>query len=474
MKRGIAIRVAALLLVCVFSFGYVAWFLTRPKPAGVQDRPNILVLSFCSFRIQMLSHYAGHDMGWVPAFDKFFANSSYVFENAFNGLEWEGVFSFTRPLIPHDLFTKLGYHLLGTVEAGHLLRIPYRQSRIDGYFDPDVNDNDFEKNHQADTDYLPSAVSSQMAKPFFLIAHYKYLHYPLIDYFNADSQWDYYLTPAERRLISEYLNHPEKYPEKMPLLMMLSDDPRVVLANPEVKARHWKDTPRSRIELMGLLTNPHFLKEWKDSPGYKDDLALLEKVYRGTARYLDKVVAPELNLWGNENLRRNTVLIVMSDHGEMHMERGHLTHGDSLYDEGLKVPVAIRFPGASGSPVSIKDQVDFSTIAKMIEGIMKGEITKDNLASMIPKLSDGVVMARDCQNDQRGLRYKNKWKYFVRIADGQRFLYDLQKDPGETVNVADTHPDIADKMESLYWDHYPQFSRLDYYHCAPWNGADAR
>jgi arylsulfatase A-like enzyme len=460
------LTVAGLLAVSLASFAYVGLVL-RARGRG-RDLPlNVLVLSFCSFRYQMLSHYAGHPMNWLPAFEEFFAGSSYIFDNAFNGLGWTGVFTYTRQRIPPEVFHDRGYHLLGTVEEGHLLRIPYRRSRLDDA-GPELNDNDFEKDHQADTNYLPSVTSSLISKPFFLVAHYKYMHYPLIDGFNAESDWDYFLTPSERRQISEYLNHPEKYPEKMPFLVMLSDDPRVVLANPAVQEKGWKDDPESRLRLMGLLTNPKFLKIWKESPGYQDDMRLLEKVYRGNARYLDSVLRPALNLWGDEELKRNTVLVVLADHGEMHMERDQLTHGYSLYDEALKVPLAIRFPDQSGRPVVVKDQVDFTTVAKLIEGILKGEIRRGNLPEKLRRINDGVMLARDCLNATRGLRYDNKYKYFVRVADAQRFLFDLEKDPGESVNLAPAQPEVADRMEALYWNNYSRFSNLDPYHCASW------
>jgi hypothetical protein len=462
------LQIALLLAVVVASFSYVIVTIVKPK---THPHLNVLVVSFCSFRMQLLSHYGGNSPQLLPAMEEFMKNASFVFDNVYNGMPWLAVSTFNHQRIPSQTFTDLGYHFLGHAEKGHLERIPMRRTRLDRKNASEINDNDFEKQIAGITEYLGSVAASPSMQPFFGTIHYKYLHYPLIDRFNADSNWDMFLNSKDRQKIAEYLAHPENYSEKLPFLMLLADDPRIAINHPEVQRLHWKKDQASLIQLTGLLTNPRFIKAWKESAGYKDDMRLLEAVYNANAKYLDKVLAPALNLWGNKELQDNTVVVMIGDHGEMHMERDQLTHGNSLYDESLHVPMALRFPLHWGGAKIVAAQMHFATVAKLLGGIVSGEISEDNLPSAVAKLDGDTVLLRDCLNTLRGLRLKNKYKYFVKIASGERFLYDLEKDPQELDNIALRQNDLTDSLEALYWEKYPEFSDISPYQCAPWPGA---
>jgi len=49
----------------------------------------------------------------------------------------------------------------------------------------------------------------------------------------------------------------------------------------------------------------------------------------------------------------------------------------------------------------------------------------------------------------RGAVRKGDWKLIkIALLPGKTELFDLGKDPGETTNVADQHPDVASDLES--------------------------
>jgi len=54
---------------------------------------------------------------------------------------------------------------------------------------------------------------------------------------------------------------------------------------------------------------------------------------------------------------KNTILIFTSDHGEEFLERGGLSHGKSYYQEIVKVPLIIRYPGMNNKGKRIQQMV---------------------------------------------------------------------------------------------------------------------
>lgn len=444
-----------------------AWSTYR-RVQGDERAPNVLIISMCSLRYQLLSDFSNIKEVVMPNFEKFIKHSSFIFTNAFNGTPWTAYFDVAEMLLPVADIRAAGYKNYSNSWNDYILRIPHRES-WDHPEDEPIADSDFEKNHQAETNYL-KFIATKGSQPFYIVAHYKYMHYPLIDRFNADSEWDYYLNGEERRKISEYLNHPEKYPEKLPFLLMLSDDARVPLSHPKVRALGNLDDPWQQIKVKGLLTDPGFLADWQKSPQFKDDLDLLEKVYKGDARYLDKVIGNALNLWGDPYLKKHTIVVLTGDHGEMHMEHGALTHGYSLFDDSLKVVLAIRFPD-DDTPVRIKQQTDFWMISNLLRGVLQGRVDSDNFMKSVTKVQQDTFLIRNCTNSQRGLRYKNKYKYIYDIAEDRPYLYDLEVDPSEVHDIASQHPELVERFERQYWQLFPTFSKVDPNGCASWSAA---
>jgi len=61
--------------------------------------------------------------------------------------------------------------------------------------------------------------------------------------------------------------------------------------------------------------------------------------------YTDDHVCKILLLLKELRLSENTLVIVLSDHGEAFLEHGLLYHGNSLYEEELHAPLILRLPG---------------------------------------------------------------------------------------------------------------------------------
>jgi membrane-anchored protein YejM (alkaline phosphatase superfamily) len=75
--------------------------------------------------------------------------------------------------------------------------------------------------------------------------------------------------------------------------------------------------------------------------------------------YNDKMIGHLIQTLKEKNMYSNSIIIITSDHGEEFYEHGGLSHGKTLYEEQLKVPLIIRLPGNIHKTIDeIANQVD--------------------------------------------------------------------------------------------------------------------
>ena len=160
----------------------------------------------------------------MPKVAEFFGQGSFVFPNAVNGLGWTALFSVTAPRLKTTWFDSVGYRLAGLWIKYQMYLIPMRNSWTVSAeqkrrgIPPDSN---FEKNYKESLEYFLNSIDSTDPAPYFVIAQLKYPHFPLIDRYNADSNWDQFLDASEKKRVETYLAAPTKFPGKLPFLLML-------------------------------------------------------------------------------------------------------------------------------------------------------------------------------------------------------------------------------------------------------------
>jgi arylsulfatase A-like enzyme len=163
-----------------------------------------------------------------------------------------------------------------------------------------------------------------------------------------------------------------------------------------------------------------------------------------------------------------SLLIVSSDHGESFSHRYGIHAGPMLYEDVIHVPLLIKEPGeTAGRRIeALSEQIDLMpTILELsgvgVEGPVEGR-------SLIPAIN-GQAMDRPVfsMNFEQNSRFKDlntgtvamidgRWKYvrFLGHLHGplipklEDALYNLQSDPGETVNLASVEPAVAAAMRS--------------------------
>jgi arylsulfatase A-like enzyme len=181
-------------------------------------------------------------------------------------------------------------------------------------------------------------------------------------------------------------------------------------------------------------------------------------LYRGEIAYTDRQIGRFLDGLDDLGLDDDTVVAVLSDHGEEFWTR--LTterawgyepngdHGHTLYQELLQVPGVLRIPGREPSVVRGPVQmVDLFPTLLRLAGVApppsQGEDLTPRLAGGPPTrpllLADAILHGQPRWSVRRG-----PWKLIVPRQPGPPLeLYDLEHDPGETRNLAAAQPAIV-------------------------------
>ncbi len=192
--------------------------------------------------------------------------------------------------------------------------------------------------------------------------------------------------------------------------------------------------------------------------------------YLGQLFYLDKEIGRVLDHVYELGLDDNTIVVYISDNGGSTAiyANNHPLRGSKyvLYEGGIRVPMIISYPGKFSEKMILANIVSsmdiLPTICSAIGIEVPGNI--DGL-DLIPLLTgDRTNLNHDTlfwdTGHETAVR-AGKWKYrmakddwnakyeMVEIELGE-FLYDLEKDPGETTNLADEHPSIFNSLKQAH------------------------
>lgn len=420
------------LLIALVALG--AFFVdASPRP----PRLNILLISLCSLRQQNLQAY-GYPRDTSPNLLEF-SRDAFVFENGHGNTSWLNAFVYMRKHAT-GLFEDHGYRPVGN-SLGPI------EIDSNAYFHIDSRENRKEEITRI-LKYVKGMVDKPSDKPFFTAVHFKLMHFPYSGSNRGDFDHTRYFSPRSRELYQRYdswrgyKSNDPRVSSKLPVLALLFGDKQELGASPNLSDA----VSNVRQNPFGLINNQELLARWRKTPDYVDDLQLLRDAYDAKLRFMDEMIAPLLRAFDDSRYRDNTVVIVTGDHGDAFMEHGTLLHGQDVYDESLRFPLMVRFPGQKGQ-VRIADQVSHKSTGGIIGSLMRGSLTQRNFAAGARRHADSLIVARNCMSTAGSARLSNRWKLISNVTSGSRELYDLRTDPGETVNLFEKHPEIAGPLE---------------------------
>lgn len=204
------------------------------------------------------------------------------------------------------------------------------------------------------------------------------------------------------------------------------------------------------MEFMTLTAHSEYVmpKGFK-TEHYTDDTSLNN--YLNGVRYQDRFVGKIIDGFKKAGLYDNTIFVVMADHGEGFREHGRRLHNDTIWNEGVQIPLVIHAPDRWQNGATLDTPVQNMSMLQTLVDLLGYDIKGGtyHASSMLKPDSNPNPLITGCWDIDQCLAYfepdGHKYIYFFDYKQPEYF--DLNADPKETKNLYDTLSD--DKQEKL-------------------------
>ena len=198
-------------------------------------------------------------------------------------------------------------------------------------------------------------------------------------------------------------------------------------------------------------------------PGITDKDYVIAQ-YDGAIAYMDACIQTLFNALETRGVLDDTIVVINGDHGETLYDHECWFDHHGIYDVTLHVPLIIRYPGRvpAGKRVTGYNQhkdlvptlleladidTDIAFDGKSLTALISGEITS----------FESEIYITECTWMRKHGWRTPEWKLIVALEPDFHFkppveLYNLIQDPDENNNLAETHPDIVNVLETRMKD----------------------
>lgn len=193
----------------------------------------------------------------------------------------------------------------------------------------------------------------------------------------------------------------------------------------------------------------------RNNPQFLDAGAVeyLHSLYRAEVAHMDAYLGWILDRMEKEGLTKNTLLVVVSDHGEEFYEHRSMGHAMTVYEELLRVPMIAMLPGVLPEGRRTPVAAQLMDLAPTVLDLLGIEIPKAMQGrSLLPWLEvpasagPSRPLVAHATSRRRDAYLSGRWKLIRDNPDdpaqgGTRLhLYDLERDPHEIVDRWDQEP----------------------------------
>jgi arylsulfatase A-like enzyme len=176
----------------------------------------------------------------------------------------------------------------------------------------------------------------------------------------------------------------------------------------------------------------------------------IRKLYRAEVRWVDAAVGSLIAELKRSGHYEDTLIVLLSDHGDELWEHGRIGHGHTLYEELLRVPYLVKLPGDPGGRRrgDIATPVSTASLAATILDLAGRPLPtrypaapslapwlRGETVSPEPLLSTGVQRIEEQEAILFGGFKLIRWE-----TSGRQELYDVAHDPEETMDLAASNP----------------------------------
>ena len=417
---------------------------------ALKDKPNVLMLMIDTLRADYVGAYNKVDIN-TPHLDSL-ATDGVLFEQCISQASW------TRPS-GVSIFT-------GRIPSGHATqtkaaRVPDEAT----LFSEILQENGVATGALANNINLTSTFNLDQGFDTFM---YEAPNYPFagtesvfgLTFYKVVAKVKERLSP-EYRVVHDYYQPADVVFEDVKAFVEANDDGRWMMYahimephDPYFEHPSLKDPTKEEYNGVAYGRAEHEHPDPKDTEYLKD-------VYKQEIEFLDLEIGRMIS-WLKESGRYdNTVIIVVSDHGEEFNEHGGFWHGTTLYDEVLHVPLIVKTAKDARKGIRVPWQVRSIDIAPTITDLMglEADASWDG-ESLLPDLGDVdephdttqctphpmarlAISENDFEGNILSSIRMNGWKYVLANPDNPRGLqteelYALIEDPTELSNKAGT------------------------------------
>lgn len=228
------------------------------------------------------------------------------------------------------------------------------------------------------------------------------------------------------------------------------------LADEEVIAQHNKMAgPHTSRDIN--MYNGDEMTRFPRQPGEVTDMASMRRLIDGYdtgVKYVDDQIAGIVAKLKQEGVYDQTAIIISADHGENLGELGIYAEHGTADNITCRVPLIIKWPGGAVAERNTKLHYNLDlapTLMDLVGGtkndLWDGESFAQAITTGEPVGRDEVVISQCAHVCQRSVRWE-KWLYMRTYHDGfhlfpQEMLFDLEADPHEQHNLAQTYPELC-------------------------------
>lgn len=206
-------------------------------------------------------------------------------------------------------------------------------------------------------------------------------------------------------------------------------------------------------------------------------------LYDGGIRFVDTFLGRLFENLRERGLHENTIIVVLSDHGEAFgehdAERFFDAHCDTQYEELTRVPLLVRHPPLRGRSSVVQRQVGlidvFPTILDLLELEAPPQLQGRSLEALLAGDSgqpSWIVSEATCFGPSVKAWRGDRFKYIATFElgeNGERSfipgrllseeLFDLREDPGETTDLSGLRSDLTGRSRAKLRRHFETLAK---------------
>lgn len=194
-----------------------------------------------------------------------------------------------------------------------------------------------------------------------------------------------------------------------------------------------------------------------------DSLEAVMDLYSNSLAYVDFQLQRLFRHLKERGLWNRTIIVVTGDTGQAFWEHGFTAHANMLFNEVMKVPLVIKAPGLEPGVVDqLTEHIDVPPTILALLGLQPHPSFQGRnlLDPELPEDRSVFLVAQAPLAHQYAI-VRQGYKLIYDVRRDVYALYDLQRDPGETLPLGDRLPAVAHEL-AVWLDTWRKV-QIDYY-----------